>query len=195
LTLAAQGISDLKRGDFSEKYQGAPYIVVGVCNFQRWTLTDLQPGKRYIYSLVPARIFGELPGQPFRLLMSAQGGIKDFSEMLEIVVSSQNAKKPLQIPFVAASDQAVLLLSYLYRRPKFHYLSLAEISLQPDLFLTAFLAILKKSNVAHANSTVSKSSIEKIKEAVGSPRMALSKRVMGNQVLKAFLAAEETGIR
>lgn len=131
LTLAARGNKALlKSADFGPTYQGVSYIgAAGICHFHRWTLTNLQPGQKYVFSFLVSGIGGEQPDQPFRLLVSALEGCRNFQPM-EILIQKR-ATQRVEIFFQAASDRAVFLLHHPYRGPKFHYIPLQEIRLEP----------------------------------------------------------------
>ncbi|MEZ5552621.1 MAG: transglutaminase domain-containing protein [Pseudomonadales bacterium] len=133
LSLDTRAMPVLRKEGFGPKFQGSNFIGAASTNQQQlWTLSGLDIGGSYEFSIRPNWIGGDLApdDREFRLDYSLEGGlaINTPASLLDF------SKLPLEnwtLRFSASQTEVRLLLTHPYRGPEFRYFHALEYRLRP----------------------------------------------------------------
>ena len=111
------GSTVLDQRDFSNKYQGIKYIgVASINNIHEWTLSALEPGREYVFSIHGATVDGEAT-ESFQAKASSENAVI-IDGNKHIFDNGDSSSLTWKIRFIPESDTATIMLSHDYRGPE-----------------------------------------------------------------------------
>lgn len=133
LTLDMQGKTSIEQKEFAAHYRGARYIGAADSNKnQRWTFKNLAVGKRYVFTMHPDALFGDMQADEhvFDIAASLTGGTLETPARHRFDFSGADHRaKPLRIVFTPAQTSVTLLITHPYSGPEYRYMFMQRYTL------------------------------------------------------------------